>query len=250
MRRTTGPPASANGASSFHLWWEPEPPRDATEVSVVLRVVDEPRHDRLVVWALQVEFATGPERHGGAHVGLQWNSRHPRNRAVNWGGYDAGGRILPGSVSPLPSAPADPNTRDFQWEPGVEYRLTVRPGAEPGSWSATVTDLSSGVETHIRELAAGGTVLRRPVVWSEVFAHCDDPSVTVVWSDPRCVGPAGSWTPRGYRVSYQDERQGGCSNTDVRLVPGGVAQVTATERAVAAGSVVPIVGQGVPGAGR
>lgn len=245
MKRTTGRPPSPNGASSFHLWWEPEPPLDTVEVSVDLTIPEYPGHQRLVFWALQVEFTDGSRRHGGAHVGLQWNARHPGSRAVNWGGYDRSGRVLDGSESPLVSSPSDPNTRDYPWTAGGPHRLRVAPGSRPGWWMASVTD-PAGSEQVIRELHAGGHSLARPVVWSEVFADCDDPSVSAVWSDPVCAGGSRRWAPSGYRATFQEERNGGCSNTDVRPVAGGVAQVTSVERHTRPGSIVPIAGQDGP----
>lgn len=249
MKRTRGRPPSGNGASSFHLWWEPEAPPEVEEVSVGLTIPSLPAHDRLVFWALQVEFMDGPRRMGGAHVGLQWNRRHPQSTAVNWGGYDVAGTILRGSPSSLHSTPDDPNTRDFPWSPGLVHTLTVGRGAEQGSWGAWVTD-GSGTPHHVRDLHPGGTTLARPVVWSEVFAHCDDPSVTAVWTNPVCRTSAGVWSPTAYRVNYQSERDGGCSNTDVRSVRGGVAQVTSVERVCPQGSLVPIGGQGAPASDR
>jgi hypothetical protein len=44
------------------------------------------------------------------------------------------------------------------------------------------------------------------MVWSEVFARCDDPSVTVRWSD---LHPHTSTI----RTSYQRHEDGGCANT-------------------------------------
>jgi len=237
--RTTGEPASGNGASSFHLWWEPPPP-PADEIAVTLTVEDEPRHDRLVFWALQVEFRSGFRHVGGAHIGLQWNRRHVRSRAVNWGGYDGSGKVLAGSESTLPSTPGDPNTRDFPWEPGRPYRLTVRPGSAPGRWLGVVTDMTAGSRVQVRELFGGGGRLARPVVWSEVFARCEGPSVAATWSDPVTEGPRGRVAPGGYRVSYQSEEAGGCSNTTVVHGPGGVRQITAAVRTTQDGSLIPV----------
>ena len=237
--RTTGEPPSGNGASSFHLWWEPTPP-PADEIAVTLTVDDEPEHDRLVFWALQVEFRSGFRNVGGAHIGLQWNRRHARSRAVNWGGYDGAGRVLAGSGSGLPSTPGDPNTRDFSWEPGRPYRLTVRPGSAPGRWLGVVTDITVGSHVEVRELFAGGESLGRPVVWSEVFARCEGPSVTATWSDPVTIGSLGRLVPRAYRVSYQSEAAGGCSNTTVVPEAGGVRQITSVTRTTPHGSLVPV----------
>jgi len=207
----------------------------------------------LLFWALQVEFISRFRRYGGAHLGLQWNPRHPAARAVNWGGYDGSGRLLTGTSSTLPSTPHDPNTRDFRWEPAVDYRLRVSPGSATGSWTGSVTDLGTGRVQAVRDLYAGGDRLARPVVWSEIFADCDDPSVSVTWLHPSVRTGSGVWTPDAYRVSYQAESDGGCSNTDVVVAAGGVRQVTSTARTTPSGALVPVggnVGQGGPEPGR
>lgn len=199
-----------------------------------------PAVDRLYFWALQVGFGDVHGKTGGAHLGLQWNPRHPRSTAVNWGGYTVDGRLLEGSVSPLPSTPDDPNTRDFEWRAGARYRLGVAPGSSPGWWVATISDLRTGVETLVRELAGGGDRLVEPVVWSEVFARCDDPSVAVRWTDPR-LEVEGEWVrPTAYRVNYQAHDRGGCANTDVEADGLGVVQVTAVERRTPQGALVPV----------
>ena len=56
--RTTGLPTSGNGASSFHLWWAPDPP-PLRSAHAVLEVRAAPRVARLYFWALQVTFADG-----------------------------------------------------------------------------------------------------------------------------------------------------------------------------------------------
>src|SRR5690349_12962684 len=91
--RTTGFPTSSNRASSMHLWWTPAPP-PATEVSVVLEIVEPPAVPHLYFWALQASFVDRGRRIGGAHLGLQWYDRHPGGTAVNWGGYRDGGGEL------------------------------------------------------------------------------------------------------------------------------------------------------------
>lgn len=239
-RRVRGEPRSPNGASSFHLSWLLPPGEPLVEVAAVLEVLAPPAVDRLYFWALQVSFLGGGADRGAAHVGLQWNRAHPRGRAVNWGGYRPGGGLLAGTASPLPSAPGDPNTRDYPWEPGRPYRLRVSaaPGA-PGWWQGEVTDVASGEATVVRRLDAGGDALARPVVWSEVFARCDHPSVSVRWSGLEAVTAAGRRVAaRGVAVNYQRRAEGGCDNTTVVADGDGVVQVTNAERAVAAGAVI------------
>ena len=131
----------------------------------------------LYFWALQVTFAQGGRRFGGAHLGLQWHPRHPGSTAVNWGGYAAAGGELDGSTSALPSALGNPNTRDLTWEPHRPYRLAVTRDEQVGGWTGWVDDLP------VRHLFAGGRELTGLMVWSEVFARCDDPPAAVRWSE-------------------------------------------------------------------
>ncbi len=66
----------------------------------------------------------------------------------------------------------------------------------------------------LRELHAGGDRLTGVVMWSEVFARCDDPSSAVRWSDLVGVTAAGDEVrPRAVHVNYQSVAAGGCSNT-------------------------------------
>ena len=220
---TSGRPPSGNGASSFHLAWDAGAgPWRA--VDVTFEVVDPPAVDRLYFWALQVSFVDGTGRAaGGAHLGPQWCT-NPTRPAVNWGGYGAGGGELTGSTSHLPSSWNNANTRDYDWVPGRPYRLRVAPAAAEGqaaapngttAWRGTITDLDSGVVTAVRDLWARGDRLTSPMVWSEVFADCDDPSVTVRWSDVTVEGLDGTRTPvRHVRVNYQSLADGGCRSTN------------------------------------
>ncbi len=243
--RVQGEPRSANGASSFHLGWVLDGADPLVEVAAVLEVVEPPAVDRLYFWALQVSFLHGATHRGAAHVGLQWNRNHPGGRAVNWGGYAESGGLLAGSPSPLPSAPDDPNTRDYQWEPGRPYRLRVAaaPGP-PGRWRGEVTDLRSGRAAVVRDLEAAGDRLASPVVWSEVFARCDHPSVTVRWSDLEATTATGEKVaPRALSVSYEASAAGGCDNTTVASDEHGVLQVTNAMRAVPHGTQVDRHGQ-------
>jgi hypothetical protein len=235
-----GEPGSANGASSFHLTWLLDEAEPIVEVSAVLEVLVPPAVDRLYFWALQVSFLDGGSSRGAAHIGPQWNRNHPRSRAVNWGGYAAEGGLLAGSASPLPSAPADPNTRDYGWEPGQPYRLRVSPSpAGPGRWRGEVTDLRSGRAAHVRDLEVAADRLASPLVWSEVFARCEHPSVTVRWSGLEARTASGRIVePRRQAVSYEQRAAGGCDNTTVAPDDVGVLQVTNVRRSVPHGAVV------------
>ena len=161
----------------MHLRWDPPPP-PSLEVAVTLEIVEPPVVPQLYFWAMQASFVERGRRVGGAHLGLQWYSLHPGSTAVNWGGYRDGAGELEGEASQLPSATGNPNTRDFMWLPGRPYRLRIS-GDGDGWWSGEITDLTTGEATVVRRLYGGGTELSEPVVWSEVFARCDDPSVTV-----------------------------------------------------------------------
>ena len=230
--RTRGLPPSANGASSFHLRWGGLPPR-LVAVSAVLEVEAPPAVARLYFWALQAGFPGG----GAGHAGLQWHPGHPGSTAVNWGGYDAGGQILDGTPSALPSATGNPHTRDFPWAPGRAYRLGVARGDR--GWRATVTDVDRGERTDVRELLAPEGHLRDPMVWSEVFARCDDPPVAVRWSRFEAVTDAGETVrPDRVTVSYQRHADGGCDNTNVAVEGDAVVQVTSTARTVGHGAVL------------
>jgi hypothetical protein len=201
------------------------------DVSATIEVVGPPAVPRLYFWALQVGFSGG----GAAHTGLQWLPVQDGIPAVNWGGYAAEGGELDGSVSPLPTLDGNPNTRLFDWAPNEPYRLTVARSPERG-WRATVNDVV------IRDLWAPGEHLVSPIVWSEVFAACDDPSVVVRWSDLKATTASGSTVkPDGVLVTYQSYVEGGCDNTTVEADGrGGFLQITSANRAVQHGSVLPL----------
>lgn len=236
--RTRGFPPGGNGASSFHLAWHlPPDAGHLIEAAVTLEVVTPPVVEHLYFWALQVGFPGA----GGAHLGLQWNHRHPRFGAVNWGGYEIGGGLLTGTDSPLPSTPGDPNTRDYPWAPGRPYQLRVRRAAS-GVWRGEIVDRESGEESVVRDLLARGEFLAELLVWSEVFARCDDPSVVVRWSDFTVVTERGDRvTPDALAVNYQSHGDGGCANTTsvVDLEGPGVLQITNTERVSPQGATLP-----------
>ena len=219
--RVRGYPTSSNRASSMHLHWDPTP-APALEVAATLEIVEPPTVAELYFWALQASFLDRGRRVGGAHLGLQWYARHPGGTAVNWGGYRDGAGELDGEPSALPSATGNPNTRDFTWHAHTPYRLRIS-GDGDGWWTGSVTDLTSGVETVVRRLHGGGDALASPVVWSEVFARCDDPSVVVRWSD---LSPP----PASLQPTYQSHVDGGCANTQSRRDGDGWVQVTNVAR--------------------
>lgn len=204
-----------------------------TAVEAVLEVVEAPVVPALHFWALQVSVAGPRGDGGGAHLGLQWFDRHPGSTAVNWGGYRAGGGELDGSASALPSAPGNVNTRDFDWSSGRRYRLRVEhAGPAPGgatAWRGSVTDLATGETTVVRDLWAPGDQLVSPMVWSEVFARCDDPPSAVAWSDLTVEDAAGVRNSvRRVRVNYQRVADGGCVTTNSEVDAEGPAFVQRT----------------------
>lgn len=213
---TSGPPRSSNGASSTHLRWR-MPPGRWNACEAVLEVVEPPTQRHLYFWALQASFHEHGAHRGGAHLGLQWFHLHPGQTAVNWGGYGSDGRELDGSVSSLPSAPGNPNTRDLAWHARTPYRLRIE-RAPTGGWRGSVTDLATGVRTDVRDLWAPGDEVRDVLVWSEVFAPCDGEPTAVRWSGFVVETSAGERVPVDAGiVSYQSVTDGGCVTNDTSL---------------------------------
>ena len=220
------------GASSLHLWWDVAGP--VVSVAVTVEVLVPPAVPTLVFWALQASFTDRGRRYGGGHVGLQAHPSHPGGTAVNWGGYGADGRELSGSASALPSALGNANTRDWAWEVGRPYRLRIfRAGADDAGWAGSVDDVV------VRTLFAGGTTLEAPVMWTEHFGACDDPSVVVRWSAATVERPDGSESPvLAVRAGYQSSAAGGCPNTTALADGDGVLQVTSVPRTAPDGTVL------------
>lgn len=222
--RVSGDPPSANGASSFHLWWLLPEQGPFREVSAVLAVERPPSVARLYFWALQVSFVDQGRDLGAGHTGLQWHPGAP-NGAITWGGYSAAGEELDGTRSPLPAVDG-PNTSHFPWHKGRPYRFRIS-AAGRGLWRSDVTDLTTGTTTHVRELLVAATALANPVVWSEVFARCDDPPTEVRWSQLAAVDLEGrTVNATSVRLTYQTREEGGCANTAVRAGQGYFAQLT------------------------
>ena len=234
-------PSSGNGSSAWHAWWHGVDGGAVPVVaaSVTLEVLQQPAVDRLYFWALQASFGDGRRTYGAAHAGLQWNPNHPERKAVNWGGYgDVGDveSVLPGSESPLPSTPDDPNTRDYPWQEGWPYRLRIARGEH--GWRADVTDLVSGRVQLIRELHAGGDRLVGLAVWSEVFCSCHDPTAVVRWSALTAERADGTLVhPPSVGVTFPRE---GCPNTDSVADAVGILQVSHTPRRTRDGASVAV----------
>jgi len=231
----TGRPPSGNGASSFHLFWD-GPASTIVRAEATLEVLQPPTTDRLHFWALQASFTDRRGEGGAGHVGLQWCT-NPAGPAVNWGGYDDRGAELSGSASALPSAWHNVNTRSYPWVTGRAYRLGIEwgGGLDDGSgrsrWLGTIDDLTDGTRTEIRELFAHGDRLASQMVWSEVFASCDDPGSAVRWSDLAVIDNTGRRSVvSSATVNYQSLADGGCATTDVQIDDLGVVQRTGVAR--------------------
>lgn len=237
--RITGAPTSSNRASSFHLNWNIAN-APLAEVQATIEVTEPPTVAMLYFWALQVSFVGPNGRIGGAHIGLQNHPSYPGNGAVNWGGYRDGAGELDGSVSALPSALNNINTRTYPWQPNRRYTYRVYRSPDRG-WRGSVVDQQASEETVIRDLWVDATHLSSPVVWSEVFAHCDHPSAAVRWTDLVGIGLDGTrHDVRSVQLNYQTHQDGGCANTNTSTDDRGFVQRTATERLTQTGQTLNI----------
>ncbi len=233
----------------MHLSWQmPSAPADdpVTEVSVLARIEHAPKVERLFFWALQVSFLEGGKPFGAGHMGLQYHPDYPGGGAVNWGGYhgsaSTGSGELPGSALSISSTLNNPNTGDYPWMADRAYRYRIYRSPERG-WRGSVTDTETGIETVIRDLWCPGSELGQIVVWTEAFAHCDEPSVAIQWSDFQAVTLSGTTLrPNGLRVNYQRVADGGCITTNSLLGSNGrsVSQITGTTRTTKQGTVLPL----------
>ena len=243
----SGAPPSGNGASSFHLFWD-VPAGAWTGAEVTIEILRPPTVPKLCFWALQVGFSDRGRSGGAGHLGPQGGSTHPGGTAINWGGYGPNGGELEGSVSALPSGSGNVNTRDYAWRPRTPYRLRVYPllGAAAAeapapagrtAWRGEVVDLTTGEATVVRELWAAGSTIDAPMMWSEIFAACDDPRIEVRWSDPAVVAADGRAVPvTSFTVNYQSLSDGGCANTDVVVDDVGIVQMTNASRTTPQGA--------------
>ena len=102
-----------------------------------------------------------------------------------------------------------------------------------GGWAGWVDD------TMVRCLDAPGETLRDPVVWSEVFADCDDPAVSVRWSGLEVVTRSGRHLPVHSVVArYQSRHEGGCDNTSSDIDGLAFVQTTNATRRSAPGALL------------
>jgi hypothetical protein len=233
--RTTGLPTSPNEASSLHLVY---PPTVAVELQVTVEVMIVPTSNRIVFWAVQPDLISSSGTSlGVSHFGLQWQPSHPNSRAVNWGGYDsATGSELSGSVSSLPSATGNPNTRDFQWLANRQYRYRVW-SPSVGVWRGEIRDLVTSTTTVVRELSVpGSTLLRGAVLFTESFEVCQNSSA-VKWTNLQfTLANASLSTPASATASYALFSDGACTNTNQLTLGGGIVQTTGTARTTVHGT--------------
>ncbi len=219
-----------------------DPADPIVEATVVLEVVEPPRIDALYFWALQATFRAGRAHMGGAHLGLQWHPRYPGGTAANWGGYhgrDTGqSGELPGSPLTLPSALDNPNTCNFDWRAGIEYRLRiVRTGAS--EWAGTI-EARGSVATTLRHLHCEAEHLTDLAVWTEAFADCDAPPAEVRWTEPVAITRSGAELRAvTARVNYQSIPDGGCSTSDSSYDGIGILQRTGVPRRTPQGTILP-----------
>lgn len=220
------------------------PARALSEVAVTITVTDPPSVSMLHFWALQASFVHDGSVIGAAHFGLQHHPDYPQNGAVNWGGYLSSGGQLDGSTSALESALSNPNTRNYEWKPNRPYLYRIyQTPTESHRWRGSITDLVTGAETVVRDLHVQADSLQHPMVWSEVFAHCDHPSHTIQWSDLAAFTASGELIrPETVKLSYQTFDKGGCGNTNIShgSEPGSFTQTTNTIRTNPAGSRLPL----------
>lgn len=242
----TGQP-NASGASSFHVWWDGSYLTDTyEEASVVLRVLDNPPNMDLYFWALQLSFGDGADELSGAHVGLQWNANYPSYNAVNWGGYtsDATPSELEGEAymaSTYETVDSLTNTFDYIWSRNTDYLLRVFKVASEGGdpvgttrWRATITDIESATptETVIRDVFGYGDQIHGITMWTEMFAECSEPRVSVEWKDMECLveGTSAVVNPNHFIITYQEIASGGCHNTNTSLSGAVFTQSSGSER--------------------
>ena len=79
------------------------------------------------------------------------------------------------------------------------------------------------------------------MVWSEVFARCDDPTTAVRWTDLAVVTAAGLRVAVDrVRADYQIHQAGGCDHTNSVVDGLGALQLTNTDRHTPPGTILTI----------
>jgi len=195
----------------------------------------------LVSFAIQGTFVKPGG--GSCHLGLQHHPRFPDRGAVNWEGYTAKGERLESSEPLLPSATQEKATRDFRWDKGVPYRLTIERGDERPDdvfpWLGSITNLRTGDRDEIRQLFSRSPYIRGPVMYIESFGPCDGPRFEARWSNATAVSvDGGVRAVKSMRVDYQPHAAGGCTNTNARVEGNEFVQRAGQMRTTKAGSTI------------
>jgi hypothetical protein len=235
------------------MWQLPEGIGPVVSAWVTFELTEAPQVDELYFWALQATFedSNGTD-FGAAHTGLQWNPRHPKNGAVNWGGYPSEHsnwkKNLPGSEPLLPGFKDDPNTRHYRWQAHTPYRLSISAAPDtdashPRGWRASVRNLTTGDHTVLRDLWAEGDRLTGLCTWTEWFCPCDAPTVAITWTGFRVMTADGvEHEPTGVFLNHPTD--GNCTNVGHRIISQTpelvIEQRMNTVREIPHGTVVPI----------
>lgn len=217
-------------ANSTHLYFDTYYPTTFNEFSFILRVIQKPLSD-LVFFAGQVTMrqADGSNR-GGVHFGLQTaqNLTSTQKTAVNWGGYDdITASTFRGSISSLtPNPNGGTPSPLFDWFADRDYLLRIFKSPKQNwvaaeldsggdqaageiAWRFTITDLSTGTTTFVRDLLIPNchttAAMYSPAVWSEDFNDTTPPTATVPWdvrfSETRLDGNLATHTWADYAGS-------------------------------------------------
>ena len=161
-------------------FWE-LPPAGGPIVAASARLIVEaaPPVDELYFWALQASFTDGSGRRARRRPpGPAVARRRTRAPAPPTGAATRpAAAILPGSESALPSA----HRQRQHPRPGGSRACPTALDDRAGAPAAGLGRARSTAPSCAR-LAAGGDRLDGLMVWSEVFARCDDPPVAVRWS--------------------------------------------------------------------
>lgn len=141
-----------------------------------------------------------------------------------------------------PAAGGDPARERDGLDPAAARSTSFGPDGFP-LWRGSVTD-ADGTTTIVRDLYAPGDRISGAIMWSEVFARCDDPTARVGWSEPMAIALDGTVVrPERVSVNYQSRADGGCTNTDSRVDGVAIVQSTNAERTTRQGAAlaVPVI---------
>ena len=239
-------------ASSFHLFWQlPAPARTArlVEVSAVLEVVTASDCPGAVLLGVAGRFSRWPREsgEGGTPVCSGTADTVGERRSIGAAMRLLGlaGRCCPARCPPFPVSKTIPIRWSIAGHLGCRTGFgSIAPPTPPergGPRSPTwrldrptvIRDLWSGharrpgllsralskARAQADAVAEEAGFLTGPMVWSEIFAECDAPSVTVRWSEFQAVDETGAvWRPDAVSVNYQPGRDGRLPQH--RLEPG------------------------------